>query len=218
MRSWLQGSYKFRTQVRPARSGEEFDIDLGIFYCWPGDAERGPFTNAQLRQATQASILRYAQTAQEVKSVDVPAKPRCARIRYDGDFHIDVPSYHLDPAVDDRTLAAKDQWELSDPKAIYLWFKNQFDDATRARVRRQIRYIKFWSQLKWSLDGGRPSSVRLTVLVAEAYDSLKDEGLGSDDGTLLAVLRHLSRRVGRSQRVPNPVNPSEDLNRLSEEQ
>ena len=30
IRTWLQGSYKFATQVRPVRMNEEFDIDLGI--------------------------------------------------------------------------------------------------------------------------------------------------------------------------------------------
>ncbi|MDB5712868.1 MAG: hypothetical protein JWO15_265 [Sphingomonadales bacterium] len=30
LRTWLQGSYKFRTQIRPWAAHAEFDIDLGI--------------------------------------------------------------------------------------------------------------------------------------------------------------------------------------------
>ena len=41
--SWLQGSYKFGTQVRPAHKDQEFDIDLGIYYGWAGRAEDGDF-------------------------------------------------------------------------------------------------------------------------------------------------------------------------------
>src|SRR5690606_20285116 len=33
---WLQGSYKFGTQVRPAAAGQEFDIDLGVYFKWTG--------------------------------------------------------------------------------------------------------------------------------------------------------------------------------------
>jgi hypothetical protein len=42
IRTWLQGSYKYATQIRPPRKGDEFDIDLGIFVCWSGQAETGP--------------------------------------------------------------------------------------------------------------------------------------------------------------------------------
>jgi Cyclic GMP-AMP synthase DncV-like, nucleotidyltransferase domain len=39
--SWLQGSYKFGTQVRPAASSQEFDIDLGIYFQWSGTPDDG---------------------------------------------------------------------------------------------------------------------------------------------------------------------------------
>ena len=29
VRTYLQGSYKFETQIRPVKKGDEFDIDLG---------------------------------------------------------------------------------------------------------------------------------------------------------------------------------------------
>lgn len=34
--SWLQGSYKFGTQVRPSSALAEFDIDLGVYFRWEG--------------------------------------------------------------------------------------------------------------------------------------------------------------------------------------
>jgi hypothetical protein len=218
IRSWLQGSYKYHTQIRPPRKGDEFDIDLGIFVCWSGQAENGPHKPDDLRNAVYISLRAYAASTDAVRSLDDPPKPRCSRIHYTGDFHIDVPIYHLDPDADERTLAAAGQWEISDPKALYLWFKNKFDDATRARVRRQIRYLKCWAALKWRIDDGRPCSVLLTVLAAEASARLRDDQIGADDDTLLALLREIANRAARGRLVRNPANPGEDLNRLTDDQ
>src|ERR1700730_11310703 len=191
IRSWLEGSYKYRTQIRPPRTGDEFDIDLGIFVCWSGQADTGPHKPDDLRNSLHVSLQAYAASTDAVRSLDNPPKPRCGRIHYDGDFHIDVPIYHLDPDADERTLAAAEGWEVSDPKALYLWFKDKFDDATRARVRRQTRYLKCWAALKWRIDDGLPSSVLLTVLAAEAFARLTEDRIGADDDTLLALLRQI---------------------------
>ncbi len=218
IRTWLQGSYKFGTQIRPPRMDEEFDIDLGIFFCWKGQAETGPHDPDVLRNFTQNSLLDFARVAEGVRSVEIPPKPRCGRIRYDGGFHIDIPCYHLDSEADERTLASRDGWEISDPKAIYIWFKNKFDDSIRPRVRRQIRYIKCWAALKWKIGGGRPSSMLLTVLVAEAFGRLAEDEIGADGDTLFALLRQMSARVRRGRNVRNPTNPSEDINRLADDE
>jgi hypothetical protein len=104
-RSWLQGSYKFGTQVRPASKGEEFDIDLGVYFQWLGEPEDGPHSPANLRAFVQASLESYAQDDQnDSEAVDEP-RARCSRIHFKGDFHIDVPTYHLHAARDARSLA-----------------------------------------------------------------------------------------------------------------
>src|SRR6266446_8411156 len=96
IRSWLQGSYKFGTQVRPPRIGDEFDIDLGIYFEWSGEPEEGEHDARDLRAMVQDSLSAYAHEADGVREVIAPPKARCSRIRYDNRFHIDVPSYHLD--------------------------------------------------------------------------------------------------------------------------
>lgn len=218
IRTWLQGSYKFATQVRPPRTGEEFDIDLGVFVCWSGQAEEGPHPPAAVRDAAQSSILDFSRDREGVRSIKVPPKSRCLRIHYEGDFHIDIPCYHLDPDVDERTLATDDSWEVSDPKAIYIWFKGLLQEPDRAKVRRVIRYLKCWAGLKWKIEDGRPSSVSLTVLAAEAFSQLTDSEIGADDEILLGVLRRIAVRVKRGRKIRNPVNPSENLNRLTDDQ
>jgi len=216
IRTWLQGSYKYATQIRPPSKGEEFDIDLGVFYCWPGKPKDGTHGPAALRDMAQNSMLEYAKTAPGVKHVTVPPKPRCMRIHYEGDFHIDVPTYHLDQDADARTLACEHGWEISDPKSIYLWFQKLFEEGMRTKVRRHIRYMKCWAGLKWTIGNGRPSSVLLTVLAAEACAELDDAAMGQDDDTLLAILQQIATRIQRSNVVENPVNRKENLNRLTE--
>ena len=219
IRTWLQGSYKFGTQVRPVHMTEEFDIDLGIYYCWNGDRDSGDFTPRELKQLLQGSLARFASRNDDVIEVVEPAKTRCCRVRFKGNFHIDIPSYHLYEELDSRSLATEENaWEDSDPKAIYIWFKNQFKDDQRVRVRRIVRYLKAWAALKFRDIKGRPSSLLLTVLIAEAAQQLLEELPSQDDDALAMVLLKISLNLGDAQDVQNPVDKGENLaSRLSEE-
>jgi hypothetical protein len=208
--SWLQGSYKFATQLRPLTWNEEFDIDLGIYFEWEGEPEDGNFTPLQLKEIVQESLEQYAEEQSDVGKVSA-LKKRCSRIHYEGNFHIDVPTYHLDATRDARALATQDdKWEDSDPKAIYLWFKEQVAEEIRPQIRRLIRYLKAWAIL--NIEGeGRPSAILLTVLVAESYGELTDSETASDDEALAGILRLISARLKRNQKVRNPVNTDEVL-------
>ena len=151
VKSWLQGSYKFGTQVRPVGAVSEFDIDLGIYYCWAGEPFDGCFTPKTLKNMVQDSLREFLAKSDDAVEVLDPPKERCCRIRFSGGFHIDVPCYHLDEERDARSLTTEsDVWEDSDPKAIYKWFTSQFDDYPRSRVRRLVRYVKAWAALKFS--------------------------------------------------------------------
>jgi hypothetical protein len=208
--SWLQGSYKFATQLRPLTWNEEFDIDLGIYFEWQGEPEDGKFTPLQLKEIVQESLKQYAEEQSDVEKV-AALKKRCSRIHYEGNFHIDVPTYHLDATRDARALATQeDKWEDSDPKAIYLWFKEQVAEEIRPQVRRLIRYLKAWAIL--NIEGeGRPSAILLTVLVAESYGELSDSETASDDEALAGILRLILAKLKRNQKVRNPVNTDEVL-------
>lgn len=215
-RSWLQGSYKFGTQTRPARKSAEFDIDLGIYFEWSGSPYEGDLSPGEVKELVQQSLREYQDEAgDDVIEVVEPSKERCARIRFTGSFHIDVPAYHLNPDQDARSLATENNgWEESDPKAFYVWFLEQFEDEDHAQVRRLIRYVKMWAALKL---GAPPSSVMLTVLVAQAYVDLSVEDAETDDLALQGIARAILERLNANPRVLNPINGSENLNRLSPE-
>lgn len=214
--SWLQGSYKFGTQVRPAHKGDEFDIDLGVYFNWTGNPDDGKFSPRVLKSLVQDSLRRYKEEAEDVIEVVTPPKERCSRIRFPGDFHIDVPSYHLDEDRDARALATEsDNWEHSDPKAFYMWFREHFSDEESSQVRRLIRYAKIWASLQLKEP---PSSILLTVLVAEAYLELVDQEVDGDDTALRHVSNKIAERLETNFQVINPVDPDERLNRLTEEE
>ena len=215
IRTWLQGSYKFATQIRPVRCTEEFDIDLGVYFQWEGSPQDGRHDAKTLKCFVQDSLQEYAlDNADDVMEV-TPPKPCCCRIRYKSSFHIDVPAYHLDAERDARSLATESGREDSDPKAIYIWFRDGFDDVTRAKVRRQIKYTKTWAALKFRENSGRPSSTLLTVLVADAAKAVGTSISGADDDTLREILEKIVERLEADREVSNPVKKSENLARLS---
>lgn len=215
MSSWLQGSYKYGTQIRPWASGAEFDIDLGLYFEWVGDDEDGEYDPDGFKQFVQNALLDYADDEDNDASGVEDPKERCCRISFRPDFHIDVPCYHLDRERDLRALATETKgWEASDPKALYEWFKELFEDATdRALVRRVVCYMKMWAALKFE-EAARPSSITLTVLVGEAMESLDRSEVGDDDDVLELVITAIADRLDGDGEVLNPIDATEDLNRL----
>lgn len=214
MSSWLQGSYKFGTQIRPAKPTQEFDIDLGIYYRWSGEPEDSKYFPEELKGFVQDRLKVYADDSDnDAEEVSQP-KERCSRISFKDSFHIDVPTYHLDAAREKRTLATETKgWEESDPKAIYVWWKAKFDDVARPRARRLVRYLKMWAALKFD-DARRPSSIMLTVLLANALAEIDTSRLAGDDEFLYACSSQMLKVLKVSLVVRNPVNTDENLNRL----
>lgn len=215
--SWLQGSYKFGTQVRPAASSQEFDIDLGVYFQWSGEPDDGRHSALDLKAFVQNSLSDYASNDDnDAEGVDEP-RAKCSRIHFGDAFHIDVPAYHLDSEADARALATdKNEWEDSDPKAIYAWWKESTGATDRARCRRLVRYFKMWAALRFE-DGARPSSILLTVLIGQAFQQLDRDDYSGDDEFMQAIVSEIVDRLRKSYKAPNPANKLENLNRLSDD-
>lgn len=169
----------------------------------------------KLKDLLQDSLLRYKQEAEdEVLEVLTPAKERCSRIRFSQRFHIDTPAYYLNEESGDCLLATETKgWEDSNPRAFYDWFYDLFSDQENSQVRRLIRYLKIWSQLNMDAP---PTSILLTVLVAEAYEELTDEEKESDDVALGRIAIAIYERLQTDGTVNNPANPEEPINRFTE--
>lgn len=219
--TWLQGSYKYGTLIKPVRSGENYDVDVGLYFNWDGQVESAEPTPKQLREWVQREIVEYKKTNQSVNKVESPPRERCSRAIFSKQFHIDTPVYHLNPESDIRRLACySDIWEDSDPKAIYKWFKDVVMEEDREQLRRLIRYLKAWVAVSFeSSPSSRPSSIFITVLVAQVFKSLLfDRLLGiTDEKALVTIICNIHNRLLSDRSVFNPVDLDEDLNRMSDD-
>ena len=219
--TWLQGSYKYGTLIKPVHRGEEYDVDLGVYFGW-GQGENLEPTADQLRRWVQQELVDYRDQCAEVQSVAEPPKERCSRASYEHQFHIDTPVYHLNTDTDERRLACLTKgWEDSDPKAFYKWFRDARTGGQRDQLRRLIRYLKAWAALSFDdIPDSRPTSILLTVLATEAYG---DIGLAllfgvDDDDALISIIKTIHDRLNKDRRVQNPATKAdEDLNRMSAE-
>lgn len=218
--TWLQGSYKYATLIKPVHAGEEYDVDVGVYFGWGNEQDAEP-TPKQLRNWVQAELLEYEKTCEDLRKVSVPPKERCSRASYVRQFHIDTPVYHLNTDSEVRRLAClSDKWEHSDPKKLYKWFKDAVSGNDRDQLRRLVRYLKAWAAVSFDdAPDSRPSSIFLTVVATEEYQALWAErflGL-EDDDALVAIILNMHKRLFEDRKVWNPVEKKEDLNRMSPE-
>jgi Adenylyl/Guanylyl and SMODS C-terminal sensor domain len=218
--TWLQGSYKYATLIKPVQPREEYDVDLGVYFEWDDDEDIEP-TPEQLRDWVQRELIEFKKSCVDLRKVEEPPKERCSRASYKRQFHIDTPVYHLNPDNDSRRLAClSDKWENSDPKAMYKWFKDAVSGEDRDQLRRLIRYLKAWAAVSFDdARDSRPSSVFLTVLVTDAYKEFRAWSIFQieDDDALIAVIEKLHNRLSEDRIVTNPVDDDEDLNRMTTE-
>ena len=218
--TWLQGSYKYATLIRPVHISEEYDVDVGIYFEWEDDGNAKP-APIQLREWVQQELINYKKLSDEIKQIETPPKERCSRAIYTNKFHIDTPVYHLEKSSDTRRLAClSGEWEESDPKTIYKWFRDSVNQDDMDQLRRLVRYFKAWAAVEFeSSPKARPSSILLTVLVTNIFkNSLLSRLVGMDDeDALIMVIKDVHDQLFKNRIVENPVDSEEDLNRITEE-
>lgn len=218
--TWLQGSYKLHTLIRPLLK-QDYDVDVGVYFEWE-QSSVVKLMPRELRGHLQESLLDFAMYDENVKRVEAPAKEHCSRAYYEKHLHIDLPGYHYSTDTRETRLATlAGEWEISDPERMVTWFQNRLHGDERAQARRVVRYLKAWAALWFEHDrGAQPSSLMLTVLAADAFaDSVQHLNLG-DDEALQIVVDALFDRLLASSVVDNPVATDQDrnLNRLDQDE
>lgn len=218
--TWLQGSYKLHTLIRPL-SKQDYDVDVGVYFEWRRSSVIA-LTATELRAGLQQSLLDFAANDEYVKKVQDPPKDRCSRAYYEKQLHIDLPGYHYSPDTGETRIATLEgTWEVSDPEKMVNWFQDRLDGDERAQARRVVRYLKAWAVLRFEQDrDAQPSSLMLTVLAADAFADVV-QGLNvADDEALQLVVEEAFKRLSASSVVQNPVESDQDksLNRLGDEE
>jgi hypothetical protein len=216
--TWLQGSYKLHTLIRPLTK-QDYDVDVGVYFEW-GCSSKVNLMPSELRDELQQSLLDFATNDEHIREVEDPAKERCSRAYYEKQLHIDLPGYHYSTDTGETRLATlAGTWEVSDPEKMVDWFQERLDGDERAQARRVVRYLKAWAALRFESDrDAQPSSLMLTVLAADAFaDAVQNLDVG-DDEALQIVVEEIFDRLSMSSVVENPVESDQDrnLNRLGE--
>lgn len=197
-----QGSYAMGTTVNPLDG--EFDIDDGVYLQHIDSQDQNEWPTPQ---TVHGWIVKATDGHTAEKPID---KSTCVRVRYAGQYHVDLPSYG---ELNDRyLLAVKGQgWRVSDPMALTDWFKGQVK-VHGEQLRRIVRYLKAWADFQANRRGKMPNGLILTVLAADCFS-----GKERDDASLADTMRNIAARVHGIFYLANPVDASEELTaRLSD--
>lgn len=199
----MQGSFVMHTALNPING--EFDIDNGVYLSnlpdlisdWPKPST----VHDWIYKAVSGHTKEKPQN-----------KQTCVRVRYAGEYHVDLPIY----GTNDENIYLADTgekgWHSSDPLALKKWFNNRVTN-TDVQLRRIVRYMKAWADYE-SRKRVMPKSIILTVLTANAYSKSDD-----DDYCLSITLNKIKDSVASSFVVLNPVDSMENLaDRLSDSQ
>ncbi|MBW1961171.1 MAG: hypothetical protein JRJ04_06930 [Deltaproteobacteria bacterium] len=200
-----QGSYAMGTTVNPL-SGE-FDIDDGVYLQHLDGSNDSNWP-------TPETVHRWLVNATDGHTKEKPIDKRtCIRVRYAGQYHVDLPPY---ANLNDEYMLAergKKGWHRSDPLALTVWFKQKVQ-VNGEQLRRLVRYLKAWADFQSGRRGKMPSGLILTVLAAQHFCG--DE---RDDVSLANTSQAIYNAVYPIFCVYNPVDNQEELTaRLTDEQ
>jgi hypothetical protein len=224
-----QGSIALGTTVRPFNDGE-YDLDL-IFEV----------TRAQLSPVDLHRLIerRLRDNQLYAPRLVFPCPPRCIRLAYAGDFHLDIvparTALRGGTAIEvpDRELRC---WIPNDPKSYATWFEEScaqkmlMEKAAPEAVPSLVssnqkpplkRAVQLWKRQRDMVFGdakGAPSSILLTTLAGAFY-----KGEAQIVDTLSNVLartdRYIQSQLPNRISVTNPTNAAENLSdRFSDEQ
>jgi len=222
IRIYPQGSMALETTVKP-RDEEEFDLDLILLF---GRWLAGP---VDLRNAV---IERLRQDARYRDRLDLRF-PRCIRVNYAGQFHLDVVPARVDVQRGGTAIEVPDKgssrWMPNDP----LKYKALFDAASKYVIlekaaqdplpllissddkpplKRAVQLLKRHRDVVFKGASTAPSSMVLTTLAARYYraESSVAEALQS---ILKSILRDAQLASPGRMSLPNPGNDGECLMR-----
>lgn len=200
-----QGSFAMGTTLNPIDG--EYDIDDGVYlqHLDNQDDSRWP---------TAATVHQWLVKATDGQTGEKPVDKRtCVRVRYAGQYHVDLPAYGELKGQYFLAVKGEAKWIPSDPRALTEWFIGKVK-LHGEQLRRIVRYLKAWADFQSKRRGKMPSGLILTVLAGHYF-----RGHARDDIALSDTLQAVSTAVGIILRVPNPVDPGEELTaRLTEVQ
>jgi hypothetical protein len=202
-----QGSYAAGTAVRPTRPGDEFDVDLVVKLTLP----------VSWSSTETLTWIRSRLALDGVFKTRIQPHPRCVRISYASDFHMDVvPARRVATTmpisgVRITRLKVPDRvggWRFSNPEGFVRWCEAQ-DKRTGGDFGRVVMLMKRWRDYN-EPDHRRVKSIVFTTLLGRSVPGWTAAGSSSrpDADVLIATLRSLSVKLAPITGVPYVRNPS----------
>ena len=189
------------TAIRPLGRGADFDVDV----CCSLDLNAVPVGTEEPRRLVRWLAKRLKKV--EAYEGKVSTRPRCVRIDFPGEFHMDVVPLGGDSRQVNNVLNIPNRtvngWEATNPKGLERWYRQQ-DARTNGRFVRVAKMLKHWRNQALP-KRVRPSSVGLEVMVAEAWPFLP---WNSDADAVSGVLRQITNKLLYSLSLPRVTNPS----------
>ena len=199
--TFLQGSYVHGTAIRPLGKRTDFDVDV----CCSLDLNAVPDGTEEPKRLVRWLARRLKRV--EAYHGKVSTRPRCVRIDFPGEFHMDVVPLDGDSRQVNNILyipnRTANDWHATNPKGLEQWYRQQ-NARTNGRFVRVAKMLKHWRNQAVPKDA-RPSSVGLEVMVAEAW---LFPFWNSDADAVAGVLRQIASKLNYSFSVPQVMNPS----------
>jgi len=199
---FFQGSYVNGTAVRPADPKGEYDVDIVVLMSLP---------NAGAGTVLDWFAERLREDADYRLRV-LPSKDKCVRLRYAGDFHVDVVPAHRMTNNDEpiQIPSRRHGWLSSHPRGFTAWCKGQ-EARTERDFSRCVKMMKRWRDITTDARTAVTSIVFTTLLgprvPTPAYTS-------PDAQVVVHTLTSLNQYLDSRPLKPVVVNPSmtsEDL-------
>ena len=208
----IQGSYQTRTTVK--KIDGEIDIDVGLYLGVDTD-EFGPVT-----------VKEWVYEALDGHTHCVEFRRHCIRVHYRRGFHVDIAVYAGGrPDGEESCLAVGKQysgseqreWKRSDPRRLHELIIERFSEKGRSQLRRTVRYLKRWSELRFRPVGNEaPTGIALTTAAYKYFEPKFSGPFGGGAPDDLEALRHLTGRLldsfdGDEIHLQFPAEPHDDL-------
>lgn len=194
---WIQGSFKNHTVIRPVRSSDEFDVDVGLYIV--NDVEELGLNASDAKYTLHKALNDYCLSHGQARIED--PKPNCERISFHENFHIDLPLYYINEQTGKCRLATENNgWIDSDPKALQSWFDNQikhFSDYEKAQLRRVIKAIKTWVSLK---------KIKLPSIAVSTFIARNYVGYTSEEDATWELCSQITNFLINDGRILSPIN------------
>jgi hypothetical protein len=178
-----QGSFAMDTVIQTRFVAEEYDIDYGVVI------RRSQLINDDGSEMSASEARELVRDALKDKRFNRQPKlmTNCVRVFYaDEDeyaHHVDIPVYreYEDDCGNTVTdLAGETGWFRSDPKRVNEWLetlvsdKNQVTQGSGSQMRLMVKWMKRFCRSRNSdteTDGDLPNGMKLTMLLAECFQS-----------------------------------------------